>query len=36
MSDGLKISMCPIFMKLGTQNISNMLIMNIVLGNDDL
>ena len=28
--------MCLIFMKFGTQNKSNMLIMNIVLGIDDL
>ena len=28
--------MCPIFMKFGTQNKSNMLIMNILFGIDDL
>ena len=39
MSDGLKIASekkGPIFMKFGTQKKSNMLIMNIVLGIDDL
>ena len=36
MSDGLKIAKGPIFMKFGTQKKSNMLIMNIVLGIDDL
>ena len=33
---GLKIAMCPIFMKFGTQNKSNMLIINIFIGIDDL
>ena len=33
---GLKIAMCPIFMKFGTQNKSNMLIINILIGTDDL
>ena len=33
---GLKIAMCPIFMKFGTQNKSNMLIINILIGIDDL
>ena len=28
--------MCPIFMKFGTQNESNMLIINILIGIDDL
>ena len=28
--------MCPIFMKFGTQNESNMLITNILIGIDDL
>ena len=28
--------MCPIFMKFGTQNKSNMLIVNILIGLDDL
>ena len=32
----LKIAMCPIFMKLGTQSKSNMVIMNIILGIDGL
>ena len=36
MPDGLKIAMGLIFMKFGTQNKSKMLIMNIVLGIDDL
>ena len=33
---GLKISMLPIFIKFGTQNESNMLIINILIGTDDL
>ena len=33
---GLKIAMCPIFMKFGTQNKSNMVIVNILIGFDDL
>ena len=33
---GLKIAMCLIFMKFGTQTKSNMLIMNILIGIDDL
>ena len=33
---GLKIAMCLTFMKFGTQNKSNMLIMNILTGIDDL
>ena len=33
---GHKIAMCPIFVKFGTQNKSNMLVMNIGLGIDDL
>ena len=33
---GLKVAMCPIFMKFGTQNKSNMLIINILIGIDDL
>ena len=33
---GLKIAMYPIFMKFGTQNKSNMLIINIFIGIDDL
>ena len=32
----LKIAMCLIFMKFGTQNKSNMLIMNILIRIDDL
>ena len=28
--------MCPIFMKFGTKNKSNMLIMNMLIGTDDL
>ena len=28
--------MCPIFMKFGTQSKSNMLIINILIGIDDL
>ena len=36
MSDGLKIAMCPVFMKISTRNRQNMLITNIVLGIDDL
>ena len=35
-SDGLKIAVSPIFMKFGTQNKSNRLIMNILFGIDDL
>ena len=35
-SVGLKIAMCPIFIKFSTQNKSNMLIINIVLGIDYL
>ena len=30
------MAMCPIFMKFGTQNKSNMLIINILTGIDDL
>ena len=33
---GLKIAMCLIFMKLGTQNKLDMVIINIVIGIDDL
>ena len=33
---GLKIAMCLIFMKFGTQNKSNILIMNVLIGIDDL
>ena len=33
---GLKIAMYPIFMKFGTQNKSNMLIMKMLIGIDDL
>ena len=33
---GLKIVMCQIFMKFGTQKKLNMLIMNILIGIDDL
>ena len=33
---GLKIAMCLIFMKFGSQSKSNMLIMNISIGIDDL
>ena len=33
---GLKIAMCLIFMKFSTQNKSNMLIMSILIGIDDL
>ena len=33
---GLKIAMCPIFMKFGTQNKSIMVIINILIGIDDL
>ena len=33
---GLKVAMCPIFMKVGTQNKWNMLIINILIGTDDL
>ena len=33
---GLKIEMCQIFMKFGTHNKSNMLIINILIGIDDL
>ena len=33
---GLKIAMCLIFMKFGTQNKSNMLIMNVLIGINDL
>ena len=33
---GLKIAMCPIFMKFGTQNKLNMLIINISIGIDEL
>ena len=36
MSDGLKIVMCPIFMKFSTQHKLSMLIMNIVFGINDL
>ena len=32
----LKIAMCPIFMKFGTQNKFYMLIINILMGIDDL
>ena len=32
---GLKIAMCPIFMNIGTQNKSNMLTVNKLIGNDD-
>ena len=33
---GLRIAICPIFMKFGTQNKLNMLIMNMLIGIDDL
>ena len=33
---GLKTAMCPIFNKFGTRNKSNMLIINILIGIDDL
>ena len=33
---GLKIAICPIFFKFGTQNKLNMLIINILIGIDDL
>ena len=33
---GLKIAMYAIFIKFGTQNKSNMVIMNILIGIDDL
>ena len=33
---GLKIAMCLSFTKFGTQNKSNILIMNILIGTDDL
>ena len=33
---GLKTTMCLIFMKFGTQNKLNMLIMNMLIGIDDL
>ena len=33
---GLKIAMCPIFVKFGTQNKSKMLIINTLIGFDDL
>ena len=33
---GLKIAMCPIFMKFRTQNRSNMPIITILIGIDDL
>ena len=33
---GLKIAMCPIFMKFGTQNKSNMVSINTLIGIDDL
>ena len=33
---GLKITMCPIFIKFGTHNKANMLIMNMLIGIDDL
>ena len=33
---GLKIAMCLIFMKFDTENKSNMLVMNILIGIDDL
>ena len=33
---GLKIAMCLIFMKFGTQSKSSMLSMNILIGIDDL
>ena len=33
---GLEIVMCPIFMTFGVQNKSNMLTVNILVGNDDL
>ena len=33
---GLKIAMCLIFMKSGNQNKSNVLIMNMLNGTDDL
>ena len=36
MSNGLKIAMCSILKKFGTQNKSKMLIMNIFLGFHDL
>ena len=32
---GLKIAMCPIFMNIGTQNKSNMLTVNKLIGIDD-
>ena len=33
---GLKIAMCPIYEKFGSQNKSNLLIINILIGIDDL
>ena len=33
---GLKIAVCPIFMKFDTQNKSNMLIINILIGINEL
>ena len=33
---GLKVASCPIFIKFGFQNKSNMLIVSILIGSDDL
>ena len=33
---GLKIAMCSVFIKFGTPNKSNVLIINILIGIDDL